>query len=321
MPPNNLSPGNVPNRPPLSGPVPNVDQHQNLFHQMHFNQQPNHFNNQQHSNNMNQQRFPQPMSFNNKQFPQNQQFPPGQQQFPNNQQFPHGQQPFPNNQQFNSNVMPSNQQIPLNQHNNMNQMNTHQRTLPNQQMNTRNNPQNNMNQMLNKNSAMSRTGSNNRPFSNFPNGPGNKNQSDTNNLIQMIQNTHPMLQNNMHTGFVNAIVANSMLARGMLQHNNQSNYNNNQGAMQRNSGNSDNRQHGADADPYSGLMSAREKQWLMNIQMMQLNTGTPYIDDYYYMVGNICIILIKIKNYVHCVRVFVVFRCFWKEKQKNKRKR
>lgn len=116
----------------------------------------------------------------------------------------------------------------------------------------------------------------------------------------------------MHTGFVNAIVANSMLARGMLQHNNQPNYNNNQqGGMQRNNGNSDNRRHGSgDADPYSGLMSAREKQWLMNIQMMQLNTGTPYIDDYYYMVRFFILFSLNIIYYDLLIVFFFNFRCF-----------
>lgn len=38
-------------------------------------------------------------------------------------------------------------------------------------------------------------------------------------------------------------------------------------------------------DEYSGLMSNREKQWLINIQLVQLNTGTPYFDDYYYTVS------------------------------------
>ncbi|XP_012288336.1 protein PAT1 homolog 1 isoform X1 [Orussus abietinus] len=37
-------------------------------------------------------------------------------------------------------------------------------------------------------------------------------------------------------------------------------------------------------DEYAGLMSSREKQWLINIQLMQLNTNQPYIDDYYYTV-------------------------------------
>lgn len=40
-----------------------------------------------------------------------------------------------------------------------------------------------------------------------------------------------------------------------------------------------------DVDEYAGLMSQREKQWLLNIQMIQLNTGTPYIDDFYYTVS------------------------------------
>lgn len=37
-------------------------------------------------------------------------------------------------------------------------------------------------------------------------------------------------------------------------------------------------------DEYAGLMSSREKQWLINIQLVQLNTGTPYFDDYYYTI-------------------------------------
>nr|XP_023024721.1 protein PAT1 homolog 1 [Leptinotarsa decemlineata] len=37
-------------------------------------------------------------------------------------------------------------------------------------------------------------------------------------------------------------------------------------------------------DEYAGLMTLREKQWLLNIQLLQLNTGTPYFDDYYYTI-------------------------------------
>lgn len=37
-------------------------------------------------------------------------------------------------------------------------------------------------------------------------------------------------------------------------------------------------------DEYAGLMSHRERQWLIGIQMLQLNTNTPHIDDYYYTV-------------------------------------
>nr|XP_033328888.1 protein PAT1 homolog 1-like isoform X2 [Megalopta genalis] len=37
-------------------------------------------------------------------------------------------------------------------------------------------------------------------------------------------------------------------------------------------------------DEYAGLMSSREKQWLINIQLLQLNTNESYVDDYYYTV-------------------------------------
>ncbi|EFA05066.2 protein PAT1 homolog 1 [Tribolium castaneum] len=44
------------------------------------------------------------------------------------------------------------------------------------------------------------------------------------------------------------------------------------------------RENNENKDEYAGLMTSREKQWLLNIQMLQLNTGTPYFDDYYYTV-------------------------------------
>ncbi|CAD6239932.1 GSCOCG00002425001-RA-CDS [Cotesia congregata] len=37
-------------------------------------------------------------------------------------------------------------------------------------------------------------------------------------------------------------------------------------------------------DEYAGMMSNREKQWLINIQLMQHNTNQPYFDDYYFTV-------------------------------------
>lgn len=37
-------------------------------------------------------------------------------------------------------------------------------------------------------------------------------------------------------------------------------------------------------DEYRNLMTPRDKQWLIGIQLLQLNTETPYIDDYYYTV-------------------------------------
>lgn len=38
------------------------------------------------------------------------------------------------------------------------------------------------------------------------------------------------------------------------------------------------------ADEYAGLMQQREKDWIIKIQLLQLQTENPYIDDYYYTV-------------------------------------
>ena len=35
-------------------------------------------------------------------------------------------------------------------------------------------------------------------------------------------------------------------------------------------------------DEYAGLMSQRDKQWIINIQLSQLKCENPYTDDYYY---------------------------------------
>ena len=37
-------------------------------------------------------------------------------------------------------------------------------------------------------------------------------------------------------------------------------------------------------DEYAGLMTQRERQWVINIQLNQLKCENPYIDDYYYTV-------------------------------------
>jgi DNA topoisomerase 2-associated protein PAT1 len=39
-----------------------------------------------------------------------------------------------------------------------------------------------------------------------------------------------------------------------------------------------------ECDEYANLMTKRDKQWLLSIQLTQLNISTPYIDDYYYTV-------------------------------------
>lgn len=41
---------------------------------------------------------------------------------------------------------------------------------------------------------------------------------------------------------------------------------------------------GPDYDEYANLMSNREKQWLIGIQLTQLNSDAPYINDYYFTV-------------------------------------
>jgi len=38
-------------------------------------------------------------------------------------------------------------------------------------------------------------------------------------------------------------------------------------------------------DPYSNLMTQKEKEWVTKIQMMQLQSTDPYLDDYYYQVS------------------------------------
>ncbi|XP_055591910.1 protein PAT1 homolog 1-like [Uranotaenia lowii] len=78
-------------------------------------------------------------------------------------------------------------------------------------------------------------------------------------LVQEIQQNHPMLsfhrQNQQHTQLKQAY---------HQRHKNQP--------------------RGPDFDDYANMMSNREKQWLLNIQLTQLNSDTPYINDYYFTV-------------------------------------
>lgn len=39
-------------------------------------------------------------------------------------------------------------------------------------------------------------------------------------------------------------------------------------------------------DPYAGLMTSKERQWIINIQMEQLKIENPFIQDYYFTVHN-----------------------------------
>lgn len=38
-------------------------------------------------------------------------------------------------------------------------------------------------------------------------------------------------------------------------------------------------------DPYAGLMTRREKEWLIKIQLLQLTSNEPELDDYYFQVS------------------------------------
>ncbi|XP_049883710.1 putative uncharacterized protein DDB_G0271606 isoform X2 [Pectinophora gossypiella] len=111
------------------------------------------------------------------------------------------------------------------------------------------------------------------------------------NLVQLIQNTHPMLQFNSsfhnashhpmlnnrsnvfnNNQFVNSNIYNNQRHNGMYSNNNRHAMNGDDGSIC------------SDTDEYAGLMTQREKQWLLNIQMLQLSSGTPYIHDFYYTV-------------------------------------
>ena len=42
------------------------------------------------------------------------------------------------------------------------------------------------------------------------------------------------------------------------------------------------------------LMSSSEKQWVTKIQMLQIQTANPYEEDYYYQVGILVIVMMKL---------------------------
>ncbi|XP_044762800.1 protein PAT1 homolog 1 [Coccinella septempunctata] len=109
------------------------------------------------------------------------------------------------------------------------------------------------------------------PFPNHLNhqGPAHLQRGGMHMMPPHVQNMHPMQQQQYH--------------HHLLQQ--QQQYQLHQGhQMDRRQINDPYRDKNAVRDEYEGLMTAREKQWLLNIQMLQLNTGTPYFDDYYYTI-------------------------------------
>ena len=45
---------------------------------------------------------------------------------------------------------------------------------------------------------------------------------------------------------------------------------------------------GRPGDPHAHIMTQREKDWVIRIQMMALQSDRPEIDDYYYQVRECC---------------------------------
>ncbi|XP_026483484.1 uncharacterized protein Patr-1 [Vanessa tameamea] len=106
------------------------------------------------------------------------------------------------------------------------------------------------------------------------------------NMVQIIQNTHPMLQfnNSYHNASHHPMLNNRNLFNNQVMNNHNMMFNRQNGTFSNANRHSNSDDSASDTDDYAGLMTQREKQWLINIQMLQLNTGTPYIHDFYYTV-------------------------------------
>ena len=50
-------------------------------------------------------------------------------------------------------------------------------------------------------------------------------------------------------------------------------------------------------DPYAGLMTRREKEWLIKIQLLQLTSNETELDDYYFQVTHIYRLLKMVNFY------------------------
>lgn len=113
-------------------------------------------------------------------------------------------------------------------------------------------------------------------------------------LVQEIQQNHPLLQNaarqaqQLHqnatgqTNLLNLQQQQHLHQRGIMTGGVGANLKANHNMRRDGSGNG-NLPHD-EYDEYANLMSTRDKHWLIGIQLSQLNTDTPYIDDYYYTV-------------------------------------
>jgi DNA topoisomerase 2-associated protein PAT1 len=87
-------------------------------------------------------------------------------------------------------------------------------------------------------------------------------------LVQEIQQNHPMLRQQQQNQ-MREMMGNNRNMQHPYHHNQHHHQRFNNGKME-------------EYDEYANLMSNRDKQFLITIQLMQLNTETPYFDDYYY---------------------------------------
>uniref|UniRef100_A0A6B2E8L0 Uncharacterized protein n=1 Tax=Phlebotomus kandelakii TaxID=1109342 RepID=A0A6B2E8L0_9DIPT len=107
-------------------------------------------------------------------------------------------------------------------------------------------------------------------------------------LVQEIQQNHPMLYFNRLNNFD---AGNNSYHPNQMNGSKNNNQNHQQQHRFKQQQQQQQQQHQRDGnlnleeyDEYANLMSQRNKQWLIGIQLLQLNTETPYIDDYYYTV-------------------------------------
>ncbi|XP_058122486.1 uncharacterized protein LOC131293396 [Anopheles ziemanni] len=102
------------------------------------------------------------------------------------------------------------------------------------------------------------------PFLLQPNASSMQNNQFNQRLVQEIQQNHPLLAFNRQQ-------------QQLYMHHHQQQYRNSNGMPHRVDS-------GVDHDEYANLMSNREKQWLIGIQLTQLNSDWPYFSDYYFTV-------------------------------------
>lgn len=91
-------------------------------------------------------------------------------------------------------------------------------------------------------------------------------------LVQEIQQNHPLLNQHRH---------HQQQQNRYQQHNNRQNYHQQQHQNRHQNGKIN---RSGEYDEYANLMSERDKQWLLGIQLSQLNKDTPYFNDYYFCV-------------------------------------